>query len=130
MALRISHTTVNARDAYAQSVWWAAVLGFERDPDDPDEPGDEECLIISPDGSQHLLFVEVPNPKQIRNRIHFDLVPTDSTRDAELERVLGLGATVVDDLRQPDGTGWVVVADPEGNELCILRTAEERAATP
>ena len=54
--------------------------------------------------------------------MHFDLVPTDRTRDEEIERVLALGATSFDDLRQPDGTGWLVLTDPEGNEFCILRS--------
>ena len=50
------------------------------------------------------------------------------SRDEELERLLGLGAQVVDDLRRPEGPGWVVLADPEGNEFCILRGDAERAA--
>ena len=70
----------------------------------------------------------MPDDKQVKNRVHLDLVPTDRTRDEEVERVLALGAAVVDDQRKPDGTGWVVFADPEGNELCILRSDAERAA--
>jgi hypothetical protein len=60
MTALISHTTFDARDAYAQSVFWASVLGFGAVPDEPDEPGDEECMIVSPDGEQRLLFIEVP----------------------------------------------------------------------
>lgn len=127
MTARISHTSVDARDAYAQSVFWAAVLGYVRDPDDPDEPGDEECLILAPDGSQRLLFIEVPEGKRVKNRIHFDLCPVEGTRDDELARLLELGARVVDDLRRSDGNGWVVLADPEDNEFCILRSDAERA---
>ena len=127
MTARIAHTTFDARDAYAQSVFWAQVLGFVRDPQDPDAPGDEECLILSPDGAQRILFVEVPEPKQVKNRVHLDLESADGTRDEELARLLALGATVVDDLRRPDGPGWVVLADPEGNEFCILRSEAERA---
>jgi predicted enzyme related to lactoylglutathione lyase len=129
VAARISHTSVDARDAYAQSVFWASVLGWVRDPDDPDAPGDEECLILSPDGSARLLFIEVPDGKHIKNRIHFDLQPVDGTRDDELARLLGLGAVTVDDRRLADGTGWVVLADPEGNEFCILRSDAERATS-
>jgi predicted enzyme related to lactoylglutathione lyase len=58
--------------------------------------------------------------------VHFDLVPTDRTRDEEIERVLALGAMPFDDRRQPDGTGWLVLTDPEGNEFCILRSDAER----
>ena len=130
MAARIAHASVDSRDAYAQSVFWAQVLGFAGDPDEPDEPGDEECLILSPDGATRLLFIEVPEGKTVKNRLHLDLVPVEGTRDQELERLLGLGARVVDDLRRPDGPGWVVLADPEGNEFCILRSEEERAARP
>jgi catechol 2,3-dioxygenase-like lactoylglutathione lyase family enzyme len=129
MAVRISHTTFDARDAYRQSVWWGELLGFAEDPDDPNLPGHEENMIFSPDGSTRLLFIDVPDVKQVKNRLHLDLVPTDRTRDEEVERVLAMGATVVDDLRKPDGTGWVVLADPEGNELCILRSDAERAAS-
>ena len=128
MTARISHTSVDSTDAYALAQFWAAVLGFGPDPDEPDEPGDEECLIISPDGSQRLLFIEVPEDKQVKNRVHFDLVPSTGTRDTELARLLELGSTVVDDRRQNDGSGWVVLADPEGNEFCILRSDAERAA--
>ena len=128
MSLRISHTSFNALNAYEQSVWWAELLGFHEDPDDPNLPGHEENMIFSPDGSQRLLFIDVPDAKQLRNRVHLDLQPTDRTRDEEVERVLALGATHVDDQRNPDGSGWVVLADPEGNEFCILRSEAERAA--
>ena len=130
MTARISHTTIDATDAYAQSVFWAKVLGFAEDPDDPNEPGHEECMIFSPDGAIRILFIEVPEKKSVKNRIHLDLTPVEGTRDEELGRLLGLGATVVDDLREQDGRGWVVLADPEGNEFCILRSAGERAAQP
>ena len=128
MTAVISHTTIDAADAYAQSVFWAKVLGYAQDPDDPNEPGHEECMIFSPDGRTRVLFIEVPDKKQVKNRMHFDLVPAEGTRDAEAARLVSIGATVVDDLRRPDGSGWVVLADPEGNEFCILRSEAERAA--
>jgi catechol 2,3-dioxygenase-like lactoylglutathione lyase family enzyme len=125
----ISHTTLDSRDAYAMSVFWAAVLGFAEDPDDPNEPGDEECMISSADGVQRLLFIEVPDDKQVKNRVHLDLKPAEGNRDEELDRLLRLGARQVADHRQADGTGWVTLADPEGNEFCILRSDAERAAS-
>ncbi|EWT03295.1 hypothetical protein N865_18925 [Intrasporangium oryzae NRRL B-24470] len=128
MALSLSHTTVNALDAHAQSVWWADLLGYHEDPSDPNEPGHHECLILSPDESHRILFIEVDDPKVLRNRVHFDLRPTDRPRDEEHERVLALGATDVDDRRTADGRGWWVMADPEGNEFCILRSDDERRA--
>ena len=128
MTAVISHTTIDATDAYAQSLFWEKVLGFAQDPDDPNEPGHEECMIFSPDGLTRVLFIEVPEKKQVKNRMHFDLVPAEGTRDEEAARLVSIGATVVEDLRRPDGGGWVVLADPEGNEFCILRSEAERAA--
>ncbi len=110
------------------SRWWQSVLDYGEDPDDPNEPGDEECPIRSRDGQHSLLFIEVPEGKSVKNRVHLDLRPRQGTRDAELARLLGLGAVALDDRRNPDGTGWVVLADPEGNEFCILRSEAEVAA--
>ena len=126
MTSRIDHTTFDCHDAHALSTFWAQVLSFSDVPGDPNEPGDEECMIVDPGGDQQILFIEVPEDKVLKNRVHFDLVPTDRTRDEEIERVRTLGATPLDDRRQPDGTGWLVLADPEGNEFCILRSDAER----
>ena len=129
MTSRIDHTTLDCHDAYALSTFWAKVLRFTDVPGDPNEPGDEECMIVDPDGGQQILFIEVPDEKQVKNRLHFDLVPTDRTRDEEIERVRALGAVALDDRRRPDGSGWLVLADPEGNEFCILRSDAERQAS-
>jgi hypothetical protein len=109
------------------SRWWQAVLDYAEDPEDPNEPGHEECMIFSRDGKHRLLFIEVPDVKQVKNRIHLDLRPVEGSRDAELARLLEMGATTVADHRNPNGTGWVVLADPEGNEFCILRSTAEVA---
>ncbi|GAA1843040.1 VOC family protein [Microlunatus capsulatus] len=127
MTSGISHTSVDSRDACAQSRWWADVLGFADDPADPNEPGHEECMIFSPDGRTRLLFIEVPEGKAVKNRLHLDLRPTDGTREQEVERLTALGATLVGDHRRPDGGGWVTLADPEGNEFCVLRGVTEVA---
>jgi len=100
---------------------------MSEDPQDPNEPRHEECMIFSTDGRTRLLFVEVPEAKRVKNRLHFDLRPTDATREAEVARLLGLGATEVADHRRPDGGGWVTLADPEGNEFCVLRGDREIA---
>ncbi len=120
MASRISHPTFDALNAYRQSVFWADVLGFAEDPDDPNEPAHEACMIYAPDRATRLLFIEVPDATLLNNRVHLDLRPTDRSREDELERVQALGAVPVADRRRPDGSGWFVVADPEGNEFCIL----------
>ncbi len=126
MTSRISHTSVDSRDAHAQSHWWSKVLGFAEDPRDPNLPGHEECMILSPDGRQRVLFIQVPEGKTVKNRLHFDLTPTDRTREEEVERLLGLGARMHQDLRKPDGGGWATLLDPEGNEFCVLRSESER----
>ena len=125
MTSYVSHTTVDCTNAYVLSEWWRAVLGYAMIPDDPNEPGHEECLILDRETGHQLLFIEVPEAKSGKNRLHVDLRPREGTRDAEVERVLALGATEVADRRRPDGSGWVVLADPEGNEFCILRSLAE-----
>jgi predicted enzyme related to lactoylglutathione lyase len=129
MTARIAHTTIDARDPYAQSVFWSAVLDFAEDPNDPNLPEHEECMIFSRDGRERLLFIGVPESKCVKNRLHLDLEPSAGNRDEELHRLLELGSNQVADLRRPDGSGWVVLADPEGNEFCILRNAAERERT-
>ena len=71
----------------------------------------------------------MPGAKTGKNRLHLDLRPREATRDEEIERVRGLGATEVADHRGKygPGSGWVVFADPEGNEFCILRSPAERS---
>jgi hypothetical protein len=124
---RISHTSFDALDAYAQSVFWSQVLDFTEDPDDPNLPGHEECLIMSRDGSQLVLFITVPNGKQVKNRVHLDLRPTDGTREEEVARLVAIGATQLADFRRPDGSGWITLADPEGNEFCVLTAKPNRS---
>lgn len=121
MTSSVHHVTFDSRDPYALAGFWAAVLGGRRGSDDA--PGDPEVEVLAPGTA--LLFVQVPDGKDVKNRVHLDLRP-DRPRDEEVERVLALGATQLDDRRRPDGSGWVVLADPEGNELCVTRSAAER----
>jgi hypothetical protein len=131
MTARVSHTTVDCMNAFALSEWWKRVLDYQDIDGDPNLPGHEECMIVSRDGSHRLLFIEVPEQKSGKNRIHLDLEPVEGTRDDELERLMAHGAVEVADLRGRwgPGSGWVVLADPEGNEFCILRGAAERSAS-
>jgi predicted enzyme related to lactoylglutathione lyase len=73
-----------------------------------------------------MLFIGVPEGKAVKNRIHIDWQPDERTRDEEVERLLTLGATIFEDHRTPEGTGWVTMQDPEGNEFCVERSAAER----
>lgn len=86
-------------------------------------------MIQRRDGGHQLLFTEVPERKAGKNRLHLDLRPIDRTRDEEVARLLAAGATQVDYQRDRHGpsTGWVVLADPEENEFCILRSDGEQA---
>ncbi|MEC4573676.1 VOC family protein [Streptomyces virginiae] len=122
MASLVRHITVDCSDAYSLGTFWADVLDGSLA--DDDFPGDPEALVSAPGST--LLFVTVPDTKSVKNRVHVDLQPQDRTRDEEVERIVALGATVVGDHRRPDGTGWVTLADPEGNEFCVERSAAER----
>lgn len=125
----VSHTSVDCTDAYALSEFWKLVLGYVDVADDPNEPGHEECMILDPETGHQLLFIEVPDTKAVKNRLHLDLRPRAGTRDAEVARLVAAGARQVADRRgiHGPGTGWVVLADPEGNEFCVLRSPEELA---
>lgn len=123
---RIRHLTFDCQDPHLLARFWSDVLGFAEDPDDPDAPDEPEVLIVDPRGLHPgLLFIRVPEEKSVKNRLHVDLQPVDG-RDVTVDRVVELGGSVVADHREADGAGWVVVADPEGNECCIERSAAER----
>jgi predicted enzyme related to lactoylglutathione lyase len=125
MTARIRNITFDCADPYALAGFWSQVTGYQEDPEDRNQPSDPEAALVGQDHA--LLFIAVPEPKTVKNRVHLDLMPTDRTRDQEVARLLGLGATMVADLRRPDGSGWAVLADPEGNEFCVERSAAERA---
>jgi hypothetical protein len=119
MASRASNFCIDAHDPYAQTLWWDQVLDdFHVDESWEMKPDDEECGLTGPD-DRYLLFLRVPEEKTVKNRMHICLRPTDRSRDEEVERILGLGATMFDDRRNGD-KGWAVLADPEGNEFCVL----------
>ncbi|WP_431682896.1 VOC family protein [Kitasatospora sp. KL5] len=120
----VQNVAIDCADAYGLARFWSEVLGCPLHPEA--EPGDPETEVLLPEGPL-LHFNQVPEPKTSKNRIHLCLRPRTS-REEEVERLLGLGATLVTDRREPDGAGWAVLADPEGNEFCVLRSAAERAA--
>ncbi len=128
MAIRIRNITLDCADPFTLANFWAEVTGFGEDPDNGNEPDDPEALLLAPDGSLALLFIGVPDRKAVKNRVHLDLVPTDRPRDAEVDRLEALGAIVVGDHRKADGSGWVTLADPEGNEFCVERSDAERTS--
>ena len=126
MAVRIKSIAFDCADPYRLAQFWLQLTGFSEDPDNGNAPDDPEALLLSPEGSLALLFIAVPEPKHVKNRVHLDLVPLTSRRDEEVDQLLRIGARMVDDRRRPDGGGWVVLSDPEGNEFCIERSDAER----
>lgn len=81
----------------------------------PDDPYDKDSGTGL---GRRLLFQRVPEPKTVKNRLHLDLHPGEGSRSAEVERLTGLGARVLREVRERGGE-WVVMADPEGNEFCV-----------
>ncbi len=117
MGSRFFSIVVDASDPPALARFWAAVLDWKIILDD-----DDEVDVARDENSYPILtFVPVPEAKTVKNRLHIDLAPDD--RDAEVERIIGLGARRAD-VGQSDDVTWVVLADPEGNEFCVLRTRE------
>ena len=106
-------TVVDATDPAALARFWAAVLDYPIVYEAPDE------VVVAKDEHSYpgLIFVLVPEAKSVKNRLHIDLNPDDQA--AEVERIVGLGATRAD-IGQGDEVSWVVLADPEGNEFCVL----------
>ncbi|REK84365.1 VOC family protein [Streptomyces inhibens] len=123
MTSLVRHVTIDCADAFRLAGWWAQVLDGSLA--DDDLPGDPEATVTAAGGA--LLFIAVPDAKTVKNRVHLDLQPQDRSRDEEVARLLALGATLVADHRRPDGTGWATLADIEGNEFCVERSAAERA---
>ena len=104
---------VDAEDPARLARWWAAALGYVIV---TDQPPDEVEIRRTPDQLPGLLFTAVPEAKKGKNRLHIDLRPDD--QEAEVERLIDMGARYAD-IGQGD-VSWVVLADPEGNEFCVL----------
>jgi catechol 2,3-dioxygenase-like lactoylglutathione lyase family enzyme len=120
MACRFSELVVDCRDPEAMAAFWAAVLDYRvlsRDEDGAVEIG-PEAGFGGP--APTLVFGPVPDPTPGKVRLHIDLNATDRDQDAELARLLELGATRAD-VGQTGEEGWHVLADPEGNQFCLLQ---------
>lgn len=131
MALRWYTTVIDCRDHHSQARWWAEVLDWRLIFDN-----EEEAVVIPPwlegtpmtlqewdRGNPGLVFVPVPEDKQVKNRLHLDLAThVEDDRDAEIARLERMGARRVD-VGQSE-VPWTVLADPEGNEFCVLGSRE------
>ncbi|MEU1281119.1 VOC family protein [Streptomyces sp. NPDC005805] len=114
MAVSLYQISVDCHDPARLARFWCEVLDWRVLFEDP-----EEIVIgAAPDALPGMVFLPVPETKAVKNRLHLDLTPDD--RDAEVARILALGARRVDVGQGADAT-WVVLADPEGNEFCVLR---------
>ncbi len=132
MSIRWYSVVVDCKDIAAQSRWWAEALDWRKVYESEDE-----VILVAPhalDSTREippfergpgLVFVSVPEGKTVKNRLHIDLAPpADGDQAAEVRRLEALGARRVD-VGQDSGTvSWVVMADPEGNEFCVLTARE------
>ena len=127
MTVGIASVTFDCADALVVGTFWSAALGR---PLDPGASSDFAAIDfagrrdtagwapLGPGDEPTWLFVKVPEPKTAKNRLHLDLAAPDV--EAEVQRLVGLGATRVADTDEY-GYAWTVMADPEGNELCVAR---------
>ena len=124
MASKFTELAIDCADPGGLARFWCSVLDYE-----VQDEGDGIVTIgwpRGPDGRNHpgpvppmLTFAHVPEGKTVKNRLHLDVSPTDREQDEEVRRLLGLGARHAD-VGQTGDESWVVLADPEGNEFCVL----------
>ncbi len=131
MTCRFEGLTVDCADPRTLAAFWCAVLGYtvgeDRDGElveiGPSEPSDLAELRTRPLAPE-ILFVRVPEARSGKNRLHLDVCPIDGGQAEELRRILALGARHAD-IGQGEGRSWYVLADPEGNEFCLVRSLAE-----
>jgi len=129
--VRLYAVAVDCHDVKAQAYWWGNALGWEIAYE-----ADDEVVVAPPhhaDGSRTiplrergpgLIFVPVPESKTLKNRLHLDLAPgPDDDQEAEVRRLEALGARRVN-VGQGGDVSWAVLADPEGNEFCVLSSRD------
>jgi predicted enzyme related to lactoylglutathione lyase len=119
MPLRLHHIVIDTHDLPGLARFWTQALGWrvlsERDQE----------IVIGPDVTAPvgICFMPVTDAKTVKNRVHLDLTTSAADRDAEIERLLAIGARRVD-IGQTGQESWTVLADPEGNEFCVVRPKE------
>ena len=127
MPIHIHNITFDCADARAQASFWSKLTGWNVYYDDDPEVVLAPCF---PHSGLGMLFIPVPEGKTAKNRVHLDVEPTEGTRDEMVEVAVAAGAKVIGDFRKEDGSGWVTLTDPEGNEFCIERGTAERPTAP
>jgi len=119
MPVRLHHIVIDAHDLSSLAQFWTQALGWkilsER----------ETEIVIGTDENAPvgMCFMPVTDPKAVKNRVHLDLTTSAADRDHEIDRLLALGAGRVD-IGQTGAESWTVLADPEGNEFCVVRQKE------
>ena len=116
MGLRIGWLTIDTHDVERLATFWQEALSATR-------IYEEDGEVVLQTGGWKLLIYKVDDDKKVKNRLHLDLIPED--QDAEVARMESLGATRAD-IGQKGDESWVVMADPEGNEFCILRAGADQ----
>jgi predicted enzyme related to lactoylglutathione lyase len=116
MPVRLHHVVIDAHDLPGLARFWSQALGW------PILSEREREIVIGPDENAPvgLCLMPVTDPKTVKNRVHLDLTTEAEDRDAEIDRLLALGARRVD-IGQTGKESWTVLADPEGNEFCVIR---------
>ncbi|MEZ5245225.1 MAG: VOC family protein [Acidimicrobiales bacterium] len=120
MSLRWEQVVIDAADPVALGRWWADALGWVVVNDAPEEFEIQEAVDRFPG----ILFLRAGAAKPSKNRVHLDFRPDD--QHAEVRRLVGLGARRID-IGQGDDVSWVVLADPEDNEFCVLSAQPDRS---
>ncbi|MGO1184068.1 MAG: VOC family protein [Micrococcaceae bacterium] len=139
MKLRWYSIVIDCHDVSAQARWWAQALDWQVVYDSPDEaviipqeapPGLDMSEPVPAHRWHHvppgLVFVTVPDDKTVKNRLHIDLAPhLEDDREAQIQRLIDAGARRVDVGQDETEVTWTVLADPEGNEFCVLSSRDE-----
>ena len=119
MSLSVHQVAVDCKNASLLADFWCKALGYAKE-----EWGEEYgAMVFNPDNSgERIIFLPVPEPKVAKNRVHLDVRTEDGTREGEVERLVGLGATEIETKNyQTDSWSatWTIMQDPEGNEFCV-----------
>jgi hypothetical protein len=117
--LKIGNVTFDCENPARVAEFWGTALGYK-----VQNLNEHFSMANHPDGTPpNLLFIKVPEPRTVKNRMHVDVAADD--REAEIERLIGLGATRGESHSMPEyGVTWTVLQDPEGNELCVGQERE------
>lgn len=121
MRSAILNVTFDCADSALMARFWSGVTGWPAAK--VEMLGNPFWVVAEPEQeTARMVFAEVPEPKAVKNRVHLDLLPQGGSQDEELARLEALGAVVVDDRRDAEPGGWIMMADPEGNEFCLEPT--------